>query len=558
MTSEDETAVISTAQSGDQRAQDELVAGYLPLVYNIVGRALHGHADVDDVVQETMLRALDGLASLRDPHRFRAWLVAVTMNEIRRHWRSRQTSPPDTGIDEVAELADPGADFVDLTIIRLGLVGQRQEVAEATRWLDEDDRALLSLWWLEAAGELTRSEVAAALKLPSQFAAVRVQRMKAQLEAARVVVRALSTAPRCRRLEPVVARWDGVPSALWRKRIARHTRDCRACSGHRSDLIPAQSLLVGLALVPPTAGLAWLATQGVHSAATINQMTQLASSGGSKAGNTTPSGAHHGAHRLHGRGGRRPGSHRRPRLRPRGAGGALAGGAAVTAAAAAISIALGSPGGGQKIARTEAAAQPPLLKSAPIPSPPLHPSHQPTHRPTTSPPRTPAAPPHTAEPSPSLHPTPPPSTTPPPQPAAISDAAQQVLTVINRARADNGLPPYTITTGLTRSAQAHNATMDNGCGLSHQCPGEAPLGDRETAQGVQWGAAGENIGQASAGPDPQQIATAAVNLTQGMLNEKPPNDGHRQNILSSAFTHIGIAVYRDPNGTVWLTQDFSN
>jgi uncharacterized protein YkwD len=50
----------------------------------------------------------------------------------------------------------------------------------------------------------------------------------------------------------------------------------------------------------------------------------------------------------------------------------------------------------------------------------------------------------------------------------------------------------------------------------------------------------------------------AVGLTQAMLNEKPPDDGHRRNILSSSFTHIGIAVFRGSSGTVWLTQDFSN
>ena len=54
------------------------------------------------------------------------------------------------------------------------------------------------------------------------------------------------------------------------------------------------------------------------------------------------------------------------------------------------------------------------------------------------------------------------------------------------------------------------------------------------------------------------IAAMAVGLTQSMLNEQPPNDGHRMNILSTTFTHIGIAVYRDSSGTVWLTQDFSN
>jgi uncharacterized protein YkwD len=101
--------------------------------------------------------------------------------------------------------------------------------------------------------------------------------------------------------------------------------------------------------------------------------------------------------------------------------------------------------------------------------------------------------------------------------------------------------------------------MAGGCGLSHQCPGEASLGDRETAAGVIWTAAGENIGEGGPVSDSAAaIAQMAVNLTQSMLNEKPPDDGHRQNILSSTFRHVGIAVSRDSSGTVWLTQDFSN
>lgn len=145
------------------------------------------------------------------------------------------------------------------------------------------------------------------------------------------------------------------------------------------------------------------------------------------------------------------------------------------------------------------------------------------------------------------------------QPGSSTDAVTQVLDLINKARAGQGLPAYTISTGLTLSAASHNQVMANGCGLSHQCPGEASIGSRESAQGVQWTSAGENIGEE--GPvtsSAQEIATAAVSLTQDMLNEQPPNDGHRQNILSGSFQHIGIAVQRDAQGTVWLTQDFSN
>jgi uncharacterized protein YkwD len=140
-----------------------------------------------------------------------------------------------------------------------------------------------------------------------------------------------------------------------------------------------------------------------------------------------------------------------------------------------------------------------------------------------------------------------------------SAAAEQVLALINQARSAAGLPALTITTGLETSSSAHNLLMADGCGLSHQCPGEPPLGNRETAAGVDWTAAGENIGEGGAVADTSAaIAQMAVGITQSMLNEKPPDDGHRMNILSTTFTHIGIAVYRDSSGTVWLTQDFSN
>ncbi|MFD9329548.1 RNA polymerase sigma factor [Streptomyces sp. NPDC060065] len=236
-------STIGAAQAGDRRALDELVAGWLPLVYNIVGRALNGHADVDDVVQETMLRAVDNLGSLRDPDSFRSWLVAIAMRQIRDRARRRTSEPPADGSGVQA------ADFAELTVLRLQLEGQRREVAEAVRWLDDEDRQLLSLWWLEVAGELTRRELASAVGISRQHAAVRVQRMKERLEAARGIVRALGSA--CPDLGSVTTRWDGRPDSVWRKRLARHVRGCAYCSGRPGEsVVPAERLLVGIALVP--------------------------------------------------------------------------------------------------------------------------------------------------------------------------------------------------------------------------------------------------------------------------------------------------------------------
>ncbi|RDI34920.1 sigma-70 family RNA polymerase sigma factor [Lentzea flaviverrucosa] len=281
MTEDPGVATVTAARDGDQRALDDLVSGYLPLVYNIVGHALGGHPDTDDVVQETMLRAVHGLPGLRDPAGFRSWLVVIAMNQIRLRHRDHQRLPITGPVPE--DVADPGADFVDLTIMRLQLSGQRREVVTATRWLSEDERELLSLWWLEAAGRLTRAEVATALELTPQHTAVRVQRVKAQLDAARIVVRTLERTPRCPELAHIVAEWDGVASPLWRKRIARHSRDCARCERCGRDLASVEGLLARLPLVPLPAALGFDPATLTGSHVAITQVTSAPATGG-KAG----------------------------------------------------------------------------------------------------------------------------------------------------------------------------------------------------------------------------------------------------------------------------------
>ncbi len=269
------------ARAGDRQASEQLLRGCLPLVYNIVGRALDGHSDVDDVVQETMVRVLDGLPGLEQPDRFRPWLVAITVRQIRDRWRRGRTRLDAEPLEENAQEADPQADFADLAILRLALSGQRREAVEATRWLEEEEREVLALWWMESAGELTRGELSTACGLTPQHAAVRIQRVKERLETARTVVRAVTASPRCPDLAAVLASWDGRPSGLWRKRLARHVRDCPQCLSNSSDLIPAEGLLAGFALVPVPVGLTGLVLAralGADSAgATVGAGTSAAS-----------------------------------------------------------------------------------------------------------------------------------------------------------------------------------------------------------------------------------------------------------------------------------------
>ena len=248
--------LVTAAQLGDRHALDRLVAAHLPLVYNIVRRALDGHADVDDVVQNTMLRAVRDLRSLRTPGSFRSWLTAIAIRQISTHHQQQAARARTAPLDDAAHEPDPNAELEDVTALRTQLSGERREIAEATYWLDPDDRVILSLWWQEVAGLISRTELADAAGLTVAHAGVRIQRTREQLELARAVVAALSARPACSQLSGLIADWDGRPSALWRKRVFRHARSCPACAATAQNRIPAERLLASLPVLAVPTGLA--------------------------------------------------------------------------------------------------------------------------------------------------------------------------------------------------------------------------------------------------------------------------------------------------------------
>ncbi|WP_225834510.1 sigma-70 family RNA polymerase sigma factor [Streptomyces sp. NK08204] len=530
-------ALVTAAGAGDPEAQDALVSAYLPLVYNIVGRALNGSVDVDDVVQETMLRALDALGDLRAPERFRSWLVAIAMNQVRAHWQARQSAPD--AVEEAADLADPGADFVDLTLVRLQLSGQRQETARATRWLDPDDRGLLSLWWLECAGELTRTEVAAALELSPQHTAVRVQRMKAQLAAARVVVRALDAQPPCEELRGMLDPWDGRPSALWRKRIARHARSCIRCSGLWSGLMPAEGLLAGLALVSVSSAL--LAKWGPTADRTATAAYAARMSAGGAG--TDPAAKHRAAR---GRAGSRGERRRRRRVRRRAVGGAML--VACVAGGGLWYFGTGAGTGNGSATRAQTPDDPVADLSVPRPVETAPPTRTTPSAPTASATKKPVAKktPHPAAssastPGQAARPTRTASIAPQTR-TAPSGTVTQVVALVNKERAAAGCGPLAQDPQLQKAAQGHSDDMASRDFFDHTNPDGLGPGQRITAAGYRWSAYGENI--ALGQQTPQAVMDSWMN-----------SPGHRANILNCAFKNIGVGVHTGTGGP-WWTQDF--
>jgi hypothetical protein len=137
-----------------------------------------------------------------------------------------------------------------------GLAGEQGEIVRASRWLDDEERLLLALWWQEAAGTVTRAGLADALRQPPAALARSITRLAGTLQDTRVVERVLRHGPGCRGLAATADGWDGHPAPGWRDRLAAHVLNCRVCLPGRVDLSPAEWLFQGLALVPPPPSLA--------------------------------------------------------------------------------------------------------------------------------------------------------------------------------------------------------------------------------------------------------------------------------------------------------------
>jgi uncharacterized protein YkwD len=137
---------------------------------------------------------------------------------------------------------------------------------------------------------------------------------------------------------------------------------------------------------------------------------------------------------------------------------------------------------------------------------------------------------------------------------AETAAATSVLRMLNAQRTAHGLPVLGSSPALVTAARRHNLAMAKANVLSHQLPGEPSLGTRITQVGVAWRSIAENVGWTT-----NRTTAGANSLQSAMYNEKPPNDGHRLNILSRSVRFVGVDVLIDARtGKLWLTQDFAD
>ena len=75
------TWLVDAAARGDERAWQEIVARYTPLLASVIGRFRLTAAEAQDVAQTVWLRLVEHLGSLREPRALPMWIITTGRRE---------------------------------------------------------------------------------------------------------------------------------------------------------------------------------------------------------------------------------------------------------------------------------------------------------------------------------------------------------------------------------------------------------------------------------------------------------------------------------------------
>jgi len=130
-----------------------------------------------------------------------------------------------------------------------------------------------------------------------------------------------------------------------------------------------------------------------------------------------------------------------------------------------------------------------------------------------------------------------------PEASALTTLEDQVIELVNKERTSRGLQPLKKNWEVCRVARYKSQDMINKGYFSHTSPTYGSPFNMMENFGIRFSAAGENIAYGQ--KTPQEVMNAWMN-----------SPGHRANILSAAYTPIGVGAATASNGTLYWTQMF--
>ncbi len=159
-------ALVERVQAGDKRAFDILVQKYQLRIAKLVARFVRNADDVQDVVQETFIKAYRALGNFRGDSAFYTWLYRIAINTAKNHLVATGRKSPASSIDaQEVEKYDAGEWLTEFATPERELFANELKltVNKAVQDLPPDLREAITLREIEG---LSYEEIAQVMDCP--------------------------------------------------------------------------------------------------------------------------------------------------------------------------------------------------------------------------------------------------------------------------------------------------------------------------------------------------------------------------------------------------------
>jgi len=176
--------LVIRVQQGDLRAFDVLVSKYQVKIGHLVSRYVSSQGDIDDVVQESFIKAFRAIERFRGDSAFYTWLYRIAINTAKNHIVAQSRRPPASDVDvSTAEIGTAAHQFRDIeSPERLAMAGELKQVLKETlQGLPEELRDAIRLREFEG---LSYEEIAQTMDWPIGTVRSRIFRARAVIEKA--------------------------------------------------------------------------------------------------------------------------------------------------------------------------------------------------------------------------------------------------------------------------------------------------------------------------------------------------------------------------------------
>jgi len=163
-------ALVQASQGGDLEAFNQLVMIHQSAISSVLFRFSSQTADLEDLVQETFIRAWRGLGTWRPDKPFAHWLKRIAVRVGLEFFRKHKRSP-------MSCLASDGHDRLTALSVE-SLTPASDEAAQILSHLPPDQRSLLTLLQLE---EMPLAEIAGHLGISLANAKIKAFRARRTL-----------------------------------------------------------------------------------------------------------------------------------------------------------------------------------------------------------------------------------------------------------------------------------------------------------------------------------------------------------------------------------------